>query len=1127
MNTKSFYPREPRTSKLHQNQTLMMLLVLLLAFWLLPSKALAQSQQVTLPAKTVTVKQMFDAIEKQTNFKLVYSNVNISVSDRVSVPKKRYALRDLLNLYTSRHGLSYQFNDGKYIVLSQRTSRSTAVKENQSTPPTSRKPVIKVKGKIKDNNGDPIVGATVVQKGTQNGTVTDLDGNFELSAPEDAPITISYIGFNDLTVSARPSLSLTMKESAQTLNELVVIGYGSMKKKDLTGALSVINSDEITSRRSMQLSTALQGATSGVEVTRTSGEPGAGASLRVRGVTTISDSSPLVIVDGVPGDINTVNPDDVESISVLKDAASAAIYGSRAAAGVVLITTKRAKAGQLNLTYNMEYGFDSPTRIAKYADAVNFMKMVNELKYNDNPSGGWNQTYAQDLIDNYAQLNAEDPYTYPDTDWTKVLLKGHSSRQTHSLNLTSGGKTSQHKVSVRYDNEGGLYSNRNWERFMGRMNNDFEFGKYVEAHADADFRYSHSNSPNINPFDNEAINVPSIYGPYWSDGRYADVKDGANPLAKMNLAGWNKSYNTHIGFKGEVDFKPVAGLKLAAVAAPNFTFTRGKNFWTKYGYTYADDPNTIIGYPVASTSLYETRNEYKDITMQALANYNHSWGKHDLALMAGFEYYYSRWENLSASGDQFEFSDFPYLDISPKDYRNAGGYAGEYSYRSYFGRINYNYADRYLLEFNIRRDGSSRFASGHRWATFPSVSAGWVMSQEKWMKGFKWLDQLKLRASWGRLGNERIGSYYPTYASMNFGTTLIVNNDAVEGQTATYQSQYAVKDITWETTESTDIGIDLAVLKSRLQFSFDWYHKETKDMLLALQIPEFLGYGNPAVNAGKMHTNGWDLELSWRDRINDFHYSAAFNFSDAKSVMGDLRGTVFLGDQIKMQGSEFNQWYGYICDGIYQTDEEVANSARTNDRVKVGDLKYRDISGPDGVPDGKISAEYDRVLLKSSLPHLLFGLRLNADWKGFDFGMTFQGVLRQWDRIYPMQAMGYRNGWTNFPQLIVGDYWSAKNSAEENAKVRYPELTSNNENYWRMSTFWLYNKWYIRCKNITLGYTLPKAITKKFYVNSLRFYVAANDLFSIDNCLKGWDPETQANGYPIMKSIMFGMNLNI
>ena len=1124
MNTKRFYPVASRALKMYR--PLMILIVLSLSFWLLPSKALAQSQYVTLPAQTVTVKQMFDAIERQTNFKLVYSTDIISVSDLVKLSKRRYTLHNLLKLYTLSRGLSYRINGNKYIVFSQRASYGTKEKDTKQLPSTSRMPVIKVKGKVKDDKGDPIVGATVVQKGTQNGTVTDLDGNFELSAPEGSPIVVSYVGFNNLTVTARPKLNLTMNENAQTLNELVVIGYGSMKKKDLTGSLSVINSDEIASRRSMQLSAALQGAASGVEVMRSSGEPGAGASLRVRGVTTISDSSPLVIIDGVPGDINTVNPDDVQSISILKDAASAAIYGSRAAAGVVLITTKRAKAGQLNFTYNMEIGSDSPTRIAKYTGAVDYMKMVNELKYNDNPSGGWNQTYSQDLIDNYAQLNAQDPYTYPDTDWTKVLLKGHSSRQTHSLSLVSGGTTSQHKVSVRYDNEGGMYSNRNWERFMGRMNNDFKFGKFIEAHADADFRYSHSNAPNINPFDNEAINVPSIYGPTWSDGRYADVKDGANPLAKMDLAGWSKSFNTHVGFKGEVDFKPVAGLKLSVVAAPNFSFTRGKTFWKKYGYTYADDPNTIIGYPVASTSLQESRNEYKDITLQAIANYIHSWGRHEVALMAGYEYYYSRWENLSVSGDQFEFSEYPYLDISPKDYRDAGGNAGEYSYRSYFGRINYNYADRYLIEFNVRRDGSSRFASGHRWATFPSVSAGWVMSQEKWMKGIKWLDQLKFRASWGRLGNERIGSYYPTYASMNFGTTLIVDNDAVVGQTGTYQSQYAVKNITWETTESTDIGIDLAVLKSRLQFSFDWYHKETKDMLLALQIPEFLGFSNPAVNAGKMHTNGWDLELSWRDRINDFHYSAAFNFSDARSVMGDLRGTVFLGDQIKEQGSEFNQWYGYICEGTYQTDEEVANSARTNDRVKVGDLRYRDISGPNGVPDGKISAEYDRVLLKSSLPHLLCGLRLNAEWKGFDVGVTFQGVLRQWDRIYPMQAMGFRNGWTNFPQLIVGNYWSAKNSTEENEKARYPELTSNNENYWRMSTFWLYNKWYIRCKNITLGYTLPTALTKKFYVNSLRVYVAANDLFCIDNCLKGWDPETQANGYPIMKSIMFGMNLN-
>ena len=325
MNTKRFYPVASRALKMYR--PLMILIVLSLSFWLLPSKALAQSQYVTLPAQTVTVKQMFDAIERQTNFKLVYSTDIISVSDLVKLSKRRYTLHNLLKLYTLSRGLSYRINGNKYIVFSQRASYGTKEKDTKQLPSTSRMPVIKVKGKVKDDKGDPIVGATVVQKGTQNGTVTDLDVNFELSAPEGSPIVVSYVGFNSLTVTARPKLNLTMNENAQTLNELVVIGYGSMKKKDLTGSLSVINSDEIASRRSMQLSAALQGAASGVEVMRSSGEPGAGASLRVRGVTTISDSSPLVIIDGVPGDINTVNPDDVQSISILKDAASAAIYG--------------------------------------------------------------------------------------------------------------------------------------------------------------------------------------------------------------------------------------------------------------------------------------------------------------------------------------------------------------------------------------------------------------------------------------------------------------------------------------------------------------------------------------------------------------------------------------------------------------------------------------------------------------------------------------------------------------------------------------------------------------------------------------------------------------------------------
>ena len=353
----------------------------------------------------------------------------------------------------------------------------------------------------------------------------------------------------------------------------------------------------------------------------------------------------------------------------------------------------------------------------------------------------------------------------------------------------------------------------------------------------------------------------------------------------------------------------------------------------------------------------------------------------------------------------------------------------------------------------------------------------------------------------------------------NAGQTMSITTAA--------QGKYAVKDITWETTQSWDIGIDARFLNNRLSFTFDYYKKNTKDMLLALQIPIFMGYANPDVNAGKMHTKGFDLDLSWRDKIGELQYNVAFNLSEYKSVMGNMNGTEFVGAQINREGSEFNQWYGYRSKGIYQDQTTLDNSAKLNKNIKVGDVQYEDVSGPNGTADGIISAEYDRVLLKGSLPHFLYGLSLGAAYKGFDFNVSFQGVGEKWNRMTPSMVEGLPGNWLNFPQLIDGQYWSSYNTDEQNKQMKYPRLTrSNADANYSMSDQWLYNGWYLRCKNITLGYSIPKHIVNRFFVKSLRVYVSANDLFSFNNCPKGWDPEVVDAGYPIMRSLMFGLNIN-
>lgn len=1095
--------------------------IIIVAWLLLCCQAsLGQEQRLTIKVNKVSLKHVFSLIESQTPYRISYRNAFIDDRKNITMSKQNATIKNVLDEALAGRNLAYSIVPPKTIIITDRHESRQDVQQDERKP---------ISGVVRDASGQPVIGASVMEEGTKNGTVTDLDGRFELLVHPNSKLTITYIGFVSQTVRAESKLDILLEEDNKLLNEVVVVGYGTMKKRDLTGAVSSIDAATIQGSHVTNVANALQGATAGLTVNRTDGAPEGNATLQIRGVTTISDTSPLVIIDGVPGDMSVVNPDDIDNVSVLKDAASAAIYGSRAAAGVILITTKRAKSGDLSISYNAELAVDQPTRTPGYVDWKRFMEMTNELRYNDNPAGGRNQTYAQDLIDNYLTLNQQNPDKYPITDWEDLLYKKSTFRQTHAVNLMGGGKNTRTKVSFRYDNNKGIYANRTYERYMTRMNNDFVFGKYIEAHLDANFTYTRKKTPHNNPYDDGNRNIPPIYAAYWQDGRYGDVKDGENILAKINEGGTVRTNRYILGGKGEINIKPMEGLKLSLVLSPNFSFDKIKTFYKQIPYTNAEDPNKVTGYMGGfyTTQLQEDRNDTYDITTQLLLNYEKTIGHHSLSAMAGYEYYYMRQENMWGSGNNYELTEYPYLDLSPNDYRNTGGNALEYSYRSYFGRINYSYAYKYLLEFNLRRDGSSRFAKDSRWATFPSVSLGWLISEERFMKSVDWLNYLKIRGSYGKLGNERIGSYYPYQSSIGFGTALMMNNGTPVTVTTAAQGKYAVHDISWETTETWDVGLDARFLNNRLGLTFDIYRKNTKGMLLALQIPMFMGYSNPDVNAGEMHTNGFDLEMSWNDKIGNLNYRVAFNLSDYKSVMGNLKGTEFVGTQINREGSEFNQWYGYICDGIYQTQDEVDNSAKLNKNIKVGDLKYRDVSGPNGTPDGIISAEYDRVLLKGSLPRMLYGMNIGVSYRAFDFSMAFQGVGRRWSRMTESMVEGLANNWTNFPDIIDGNYWSSYNTDEQNAKALYPRLTrANRDANYAMSDFWLYNNWYLRCKNITLSYTLDVAKIKPLFVKSVRFYVSANDLFSIDNSPKGWDPEVSDAGYPIMKSLMFGMNVN-
>jgi len=990
---------------------------------------------------------------------------------------------------------------------------------------------IRVSGKVTDESKNPVPGASVLVKGTTVGSITDLDGNYALEVTgSNQVLVVSFLGYlaQEIMVNNQDVINVNLVPNFSDLGEIVVVGYGTQKKSDLTGAVSTISGRDISERRMPTVSQSLQGAVAGVMVRRSNNAPGSSANIRIRGVTTIGDSNPLIIMDGVPvNSIDHINPNDIESISVLKDAASASIYGSRAAAGVIVVTTKRAKKGELSLIYNFEYGTDMPTNVPEYVSVTRYMQLVNELRWNDNRNTG-NEfpLYPKNDIDNYMSLNESNPDLYPNTNWVDLILKKHAPRQRHSIDISGGSEFVRTKASIVYDKFDALYEGRSFDRITARINTDGNITKKLGFNADIFLRREINNQPSIDPIYYMNISAP-VFAATWRDGRIAEGKTGANIYGQLKNGGSIQNWENQVGGRFSLNYELFEGLKLSAVSSPNFGFNKGKNFQKRVTYSAWDDPNAILGTLqwANSTNLSETRNDNYQVTNQLLLNYDKKIGKSTLNVLAGNESYQAFYENLSASRDQYLLDNFPYLNLGPLEFRGNSGSAWENAYNSWFGRFTYNYAGKYFLQGNMRYDASSRFAENYRWGSFPSFSGGWVLSEESFLKGNSAVSFLKLRGSWGILGNERIGNY-PYQSTIGFSNVLFHQGQNVVSSQSAAQFQYAIADISWEKTESYNIGVDANFFNSRLRFSGEYFQKTTRDMLLPLEIPDYVGFDNPDQNSGEMYTKGWELDLGWADDIRDFSYSVNFNISDFRSVMGDLGGIQFLGNQVRMQGSEFDEWFGYVSDGVYQTQEEVTNSAVMNPNVRAGDVRYKDISGPNGVPDGRISPEYDRVLLGGSMPRFLYGGNVQLDYKKFSLGFVIQGIGKQNSRLSGLMVEPIVENWGHIPKILDGKFWSTYNTEEQNLAAPYPRLSRNSGgNNYAMSDFWMINGAYFRLKNISLSYRLPDIAAKKIGTESIRLYANVSDVWTINKFPRGWDPEVSATGYPITTSMLMGVSV--
>lgn len=985
-----------------------------------------------------------------------------------------------------------------------------------------------ITGNISDETGQPLPGVNVIVKGTTVGTVTQPDGTFTLQVRENVnSLMVSFIGYvtQEVDVTSNLNVSIQLKIDAIGLEEVVAVGYGTQKKVNLTGSVVTIGGEQLAAKPVAQASMALQGVASGVTVTQSTGLPGQDVgTIRIRGIGTLGNSAPLILIDGFSGNLNGIDPNDIESISVLKDAASAAIYGSRAANGVILVTTKRGKKGDVKLNYRGHVGWQQFTELPEYVDGVTFLEKNNEARINVGKSPQW----SDDYIANYKANNGLYNYEYPNVDWQDLMFSRPGFQQSHNMSISGGNETLSSMLSLSYLDQGGIMENVDYKRYGIRLNNDYKISDRIQFKLDLNVR----NSVNDLPPGDPTVIVQDIqrYYPvmaaYTPDGRYATNFLGyPNALAKIREGGTQEIDNLFFNARIALNIQPLEGMNLSFNYSPNYAGTYSRTLRRPVPLYIPESTSPAQIEPNLST-LTERNSRTWSNSLQAIATYKKNIGAHTVDLLGGFEQIDSHSDWFSAFRENFPFIDYAVLNNGSEENKTNGGTKSEWALRSWFGRVSYNFNEKYLFEANVRYDGSSRFATGNKFGVFPSASAAWRISEEGFMKKYSWLDNLKLRASWGQLGNQNIGTY-PFASVVSLGQDYVLNGMPVSGAALT---EMANELITWETSTSSNIGIDMG-LWNKVTASFDYYVRNTDDILLQLPIPGTIGLQAPYQNAGKVKNKGWDISVNYRNHDNKFKYSAGLILSDVKNEVIDLNGTgPYIGSYtIKQEGDPINALYLLESDGLFQSQEEIDNHATQFGTLAPGDIKYVDQltvdTNDDGIPDeadGKID-DKDRIVAGSNIPRYTFGIDLNAEYKGFDLSVFLQGVGKR---------QSYYSGQVVWPFYNVGnmqkfhlDSWS-----ETNKDASQPRLIEgSSHNNYKASDFYMFNSAYLRVKNVQVGYTVPARITKKMGVDILRIYGSANNLFTFSHLPTGLDPEKPQGSdsrYPITSTYVFGIDLS-
>lgn len=987
------------------------------------------------------------------------------------------------------------------------------------------------KGLVKDATGESVIGASVVVKGTTNGTITDFDGNFSLDGIKKGDvIVISYVGYQTQEIKWNGSpLNVILKEDSKTLSEVVVVGYGTQKKANLSGSVAMVDSKELENRPIQNVSSGLQGLMPGVAITGTNGAPGQDAGkIRVRGIGTLNEAGPYILVDGIEtGTLSAVDPNDIESISVLKDAASAAIYGSKAANGVVLITTKRGKTGQTKISYSGYLSFQNATNMIERMGSYEYASLLNQALEAEGMSKRFNDTELQKFKD------GNDPL-YPDTDWYDLAYKT-GVQHRHNVNINGGSENVKYMASLGYLNQTGILPNTGREQFNARTNLDMKINKRLSARMNLSFiknDYSDASSAYYGGSSDQIIRQLNLIAPWivarYDDGTWGTISDGS-PIAWLDSGMKVNRDNYNFSGMAAVDYEIFDGLKLTLQGAyvnnlQNYNYFQK---YIKYNENKESDPS----------QLDERFYKWDRTNYDALLNYNKNFGKHNIKGLLGWHTEKYNYKYQKAVRKKFPNNELTDMNAGDASTQSNEGYTAELAMISWFARINYDFAGKYLLEANIRADASSRFAESHRWGYFPSFSGAWRISEEAFMESAKdsWLSGLKIRASWGQLGNQDALSgsnndYYPALNTYNLDSKYAFGGSLNSGY---YQRKYRLETISWEKASTWGVGVDFTLF-NKLNGSLDYYNRKTTGIIMDVTVPKEFALDAYKDNVGSMRNSGIEINLSYNTKIGQVDFGIAGNFSYNKNEILDLGG----GDpnkyldatdgysQRNKVGEAMNSYYIYRADGFFNSQEEAdAYTAKYGNpfgkTFKAGDLRYVDTN-----KDGKLTAD-DREYCGSSDPKIIYGFNINAGWKGIDLSLMFNGAAGVKRLFDGYEVYGNFSGDAAHPATIWRDAWTPDNHDASMPRIFY-DTNSASSSRSVQSDFWLQDTSYLRLKNLQLGYTLPKGWLNSVGVENIRIYYSVENLLTFDKMKINIDPESTSqrlSSYPLLRTHAFGVNV--